>query len=162
MSNQGISLDTGKTRAITDMEFEPPTTITQLRRFLSMVTQMNQFSPKIAELLQTLRELLSSKKAWMWGLPQQESFEKVKAEIATPQVLAHYDVTAETKVYAGASSYRLGAVLLQKQGELWKPVASAVDELMEALAAQFDFTSFSSWPCLVLGCYFLLHQGYFG
>ena len=58
----------------------------------------------------------------MWGPPQQESFEKVKAEIATPQVLAHYDVTAETKVCTDASSYRLGAVLLQKQGELWKPV----------------------------------------
>ena len=100
-----------------------PTTVTQLRRFLGMVTQMNQFSPKIAELSQPLREFLSSKKAWMWGLPQQESFEKVKAEIATPQVLAHYDVTAKTKVCADTSSYRLGAVLLQKQRELWKPVA---------------------------------------
>ena len=121
MNNQGISPDPGKTRAITDME--PPTTITQLRRFLGMVTQMNRFSPKIAELSQPLTELLSSKRTWMWGPPQQESFEKVKAEIATPQVLAHYDVTAETKVCADASSYGLGAVLLQKQGELWKPVA---------------------------------------
>ena len=50
------------------MEF--PTTVTQLRRFLGMVTQMNWFSPKIAELSQPLRELLSSKKAWMWGPPQ--------------------------------------------------------------------------------------------
>ena len=61
----------------------------------------------------------------MWGPPQQESFEEVKAEIATPQVLAHYNVTADTKVCADASSYEVGAVLLQKQGELWKPVAFA-------------------------------------
>ena len=61
----------------------------------------------------------------IWKPHQQESFEKVKAEIATPQVLAHYDVTAETKVSADASSYGLAAVLLQKQGELWKPVAFA-------------------------------------
>ena len=88
-----------------------------------MINQMNRFSTKIAELSQPLRELLSAKKAWIWGPPQQESFEKVKAEIATPRVLAHYDVTAATKVCADALSYRLGAVLLQKQGELWKPVA---------------------------------------
>ena len=79
----------------------------------------------IADLSQPLRELLSTKKAWMWGPPQQESFVKVKAETATPRVLAHYDITAETKVCADASSYGLGAVLLQTQGELWKPVTFA-------------------------------------
>ena len=73
----------------------------------------------------TIERDFKYKKAWIWGPHQQESFEKVKAEIATPQVLAHYDVTAETKVCADASSYGLGAVLLQKQGELWKPVAFA-------------------------------------
>ena len=123
VSSQGISPDPQKTRAIIDMK--PPTTVTQMRRFFSMITQMNRFSPTIAELSQPLRELLSTKKTWMWGPPQQESFEEVKAEIATPRVLAHYDVTADTKVCADASSYGVGAVLLQKQGELWKPVAFA-------------------------------------
>ena len=47
VNNQGISPDPGKTRAIMDMK--PPTTVTQLRRFLGMVTQMNWFSFKIAE-----------------------------------------------------------------------------------------------------------------
>ena len=59
----------------------------------------------IADLSQPLRELLSTKKVWTWGPPQQESFEKVKAEITTPQVLVNYDVTAETKGCADASSY---------------------------------------------------------
>ena len=93
-----------------------------------MINQMNRFSPNIAELSQPLRELLSAKKAWTWGPPQQESFEKVKAEIATPSVLAHYDVTADTKVCADASSYRLG---VQKQGELWKPIAFASHSLTD-------------------------------
>jgi len=34
-------------------------------------------------------------------------------EIATPQVLSHYNVEADTKISAGASSYVLGDVLLQ-------------------------------------------------
>ena len=56
----GISQDPEKTKAITKME--PPTTVTQLRRFLGMINQMNRFSAKIAELSQPLRELLSTKK----------------------------------------------------------------------------------------------------
>ena len=38
-------------------------------------------------------------------------------------------MTAEIKVCADASSYRLGTVLLQQQGELWKPVAFALHTL---------------------------------
>lgn len=115
-----------------------------------MINQMNRFSAKIAELSQPLRELLSTKKAWIWGPYQQESFEKVKAAIATPQVLAHYDVTAETKVGADASSYGLGAVLLQKQGELWKPVAFASHALndTERRYAQIEKEALAlTWAC---------------
>ena len=60
VSSQGISPDPQKTRAITDMK--PPTTVTQMKRFFGMITQMNRFSPTIAELSQPLRELLSTKK----------------------------------------------------------------------------------------------------
>ena len=37
-----------------------------------MINQINRFSAKIAKLSQPLRELLSVKKAWIWGPPQQE------------------------------------------------------------------------------------------
>ena len=35
---------------------------------------------------------------------------KIKDEIATPQVLAHYDVIVETKICANASSYGLPVI----------------------------------------------------
>ena len=40
-------------------------------------------------------------------------------------VLGHYDPTAETKVSADASSFRLGAVLLQNHNAVWKLITYA-------------------------------------
>jgi len=54
-----------------------------------------------------------------------ESFAKLKAEIITPRVLSHYDVIADTKIRADASSYGFRAVLLQKYNGVWKPIAFA-------------------------------------
>ena len=56
---------------------------------------------------------------------QADSFEKMKAEIATPRVLCHYDVTTKTKISADASSYGLGVVILQKHNGEWKPITFA-------------------------------------
>jgi len=50
----------------------------------------------------------------MWGTAQDKSFASVKAEIAKPTVLALFDVNADVKVSADASSFGLGATLLLK------------------------------------------------
>ena len=148
ISSDGISQDPQKTRAITHMS--PPTNVTQLRRFLGMINQMSKFSSNLAELSQPLRELLSPKRTWIWGQPQAESFEKLKAEIATPKVLAHYDVTADTKISADASSYGLGAVLLQRHNGEWKPIAFASRSLTdtERRYAQIEKEALAiTWAC---------------
>lgn len=45
-------------------------------------------------------------------------------ELTRSTVLALYDSNAKTKIRADASTYRLGAVLLQShEGEEWKPIA---------------------------------------
>ena len=59
----GIRPDPQKTSAIVEME--TPHNITDLRRFMGMTNQLGKFSPNIAELSQPLRELLSTKKAWL-------------------------------------------------------------------------------------------------
>jgi len=45
---------------------------------------------------------------------QNQAFSQVKAELAQPTTLTLYDVRAATKISEDVSSYRLGAVLLQK------------------------------------------------
>ena len=120
INEKGISPDPHKTAAISKMA--SPKSTTELRRFMGMVNQLGEFSPRLAELSKPMRELLSSKQVWSWGPAQEESFAKVKTELTTQTVLALYDPQADTKISADASSHGLGAVLLQKHGKEWRPV----------------------------------------
>ena len=90
-----------------------------------MKNQLAKFSPRLAELSKPLRELLSTKRAWLWGADQECAVAEVKAELAQPTVLALYDPEAEMKILADASSFGLGAVLLQRSDETWRPVVYA-------------------------------------
>ena len=93
---------------------------------MGIVKQLGKFTPRIAEISQPLRELLSSKRAWVWGPAQAGAFKEIKAELARPTTLGLYNLDAPTKICADASAYGLGEVLLQQQhDDEWKPVAFA-------------------------------------
>ena len=155
MDHDGIRADPDKTSAITEMA--PPTNISELRRFMGMVNQLGKFSPNLTDLTQTLRQLLSTKSAWLWGPDQDRAFTDVKAELAKPTVLALYDPLAPTKVCADASSYGLGAVLMQKSDSLWKPIAYASRSMTETEKryAQIEEALASTWACEKFATYIL-------
>ena len=78
-----------------------------------MANQLGKFSPKLAELSQSLWAPLSPRAAWLWGPAQEEVFNAIKTELANPATLALYDPAIPTMISADASAYGLGAVLLQ-------------------------------------------------
>ena len=121
IDHKGIQTDPGKTQAIRDMK--APSTVSELRRFLGMVSQLGKFTPHLAHL--TPSGLLSKDTAWLWGPDQRDAFTRVKEELSKPMTLALYDSQAPTRLSADASSYGLGAVLLQQTDGKWKPVAYA-------------------------------------
>ena len=123
LDQRGIQADPEKTSAI--RELKTPTTVPELRRFMGMVNQLGKFTPNLAHLTQPLRELLSKGNTWVWGPEQSNAFASVKEELSKPTILALYDPEAPTILSADASSYGLGAVLLQKSGEQRRPVAYA-------------------------------------
>ena len=91
-----------------------------------MVTYLGKFISNLSHKVKPLRDLLSSKNEWLWSTSQQEAYACIKAEFSNSPVLALYNPTSDTIVSADASSYGLGAVMMQKQPDhQWKPIAYA-------------------------------------
>ena len=148
LDKEGVSPDPERTTALTRMA--APSNITELHYFLGMANQLGKFTPKLAELTQPLRELLSSKSVWDWSPSQEKAFQDVKTELTKPNVLELYYPSADTKISADVSSYGIGAVLLQKHQSSWKPTAFTSCSLskIEHRCAQIEKQALAvTWSC---------------
>ena len=163
VSKDGIKPDPNKVLAIG--ELATPEDVGGVRRFLGMVNYLSKFVPHLAHKTKPLCDLLVATRAWTWGPDQQKSFDDIKSIIKSDAVLQLYDPQKETLVSTDASSYGMGAVLMQRQddGEM-KPVAFASRSLTstevmyaqiekEALAATWASERFSMY--LLGKCYTL-------
>jgi hypothetical protein len=155
IDGQGIRPDPDKVSAI--VRFSIPQSVGDVRRFLGTVNQLSKFSPNLAEMTQPMRELLVKENAWVWGEPQQKSFNKVKQILTNSPVLALFDPNLETVFSADSSSFGLGAVLMQRQtsGDL-QPVAyiSKAMTPTERRYAQIEKEALAfTWACERLSDY---------
>ena len=151
ISEGRLKPDDSKLQAILSMT--TPSNLTELRRFLGMLNQLTKFLPHLAASTAPLRSLLSSKNDWAWDSSHTKVFQEIKQILCSSEVLVLYDPSRPTKVSSDSSSYGIGAVLQQKVGENWCPVAYASRSLSqteqryamvekEALAACWACTKF--------------------
>lgn len=89
--------------------------VTDLRRFMGMTNQLGKFSPRLAELGGTTHGIVEFEERLDVGF----------TFLTRPTVLTLYDSRDNTKVSADASSFGLGAVLLQQSGSSWRLIAYA-------------------------------------
>ena len=121
VSSAGKKIDPGKITAITD--FPTPTNITELRSFMGLVQQFNDFSTDISSTADALRGLLKPCNAFVWTPDHQASFNEVKKALSSPPVLAHYDPRLPTVLQTDAARLKgLGYALLQQHGDRWRLV----------------------------------------
>ncbi|XP_048775204.2 uncharacterized protein K02A2.6-like [Ostrea edulis] len=152
IDQNGIQPDPKKVSAVKN--YEAPQNVTDVRRFLGMVNQLGRFTPNLAEHSKPLRDLLHKDNEFTWGPPQEQAFSKIKEELSNETVLALYDPKVPTKVSADASSYGLGAVLLQatdsSSSKHWKPIAYASRSMgpTEQRYAQVEKEALAvTWAC---------------
>ncbi|OWA50130.1 putative Retrovirus-related Pol polyprotein from transposon gypsy [Hypsibius exemplaris] len=119
LSQEGISQDPEKTRAIKD--YSTPTTAKAVRAFYGLASFYRMYIPKFAEISKPLTVLYAGKKVKKnskitWGSDQQKAFETMKERLTTFPCLAYFQDELETFVHCDASSVACGAVLAQKHG----------------------------------------------
>ena len=88
----------------------------ELQPVVGMLNFVQKFAPDLADGTGSLHELLKKDIQWTWGSTRERAFVHLKEHLSLPPVLAQYIPDRPTKASADASSYRLRAVLLQKEG----------------------------------------------
>ena len=114
---------------IADLQaFTPPKTVGELRRFLGMLNFYRRFIPKAATAQAPLHNVLSGPKVKgshpiTWTPELHTAFEECKANLSQAAPLAHPDPAVPLALVTDASTTAMGAVLQQRVGDAWQPLA---------------------------------------
>lgn len=126
----GLQPDPDKVSAILDML--PPRNLKHLLSFVQMCSWYRRFIPNFASVAEPLTRLTKKNATWKWEEDQINAFAKLRESLASSPVLAQADNTKPYTIKTDASSYALGAVLVQGEGETEHPVEYASRLLTKA------------------------------
>lgn len=107
--------------------FPAPKNVKELRRFLGMINFYRRFLPNAAKLQAPLHSLLNGSVKGNHPVDLQgetlAAFEACKSSLAEAALLAHPDCDAQLALVTDASDTAMGAVIQQKKGTQWQPLA---------------------------------------
>ena len=106
------------------LNFQPPTNIKELERFLRMVNYYREFVPNMARTAEVLNRLRREGESYNWTKECQHAFKSLCASLARPPTLAFPDWNKEFYIEADACNVSVGGVLSQREEDtqLLKPV----------------------------------------
>lgn len=115
-----------KVQAVQD--FTTPKTVKELRRFLGMLNFYRRFIPNAAQLQAPLNAVLSGPKVKgshpvAMTAELLKAFEDCKTSLSRATLLAHPEPSADLAIVTDASDSAIGAVLQQRRGKDWQPLA---------------------------------------
>ncbi|RWR98848.1 gag pol polyprotein-like protein, partial [Dinothrombium tinctorium] len=92
-----------------------------------LVNFYRRFIPNAAHHLCPLNSLLKNRKekhsALEWNVEADNSFKKIKEELANATLLNHPIPNTQLAIFVDASELSIGGSLVQKDGKDWKPIS---------------------------------------
>jgi len=117
VSKEGLVPSNKKIQAIVEMK--PPTNIKQVRSFLGLCSFFRRFVPHFSKIAKPINNLLEIGIEFNREEEQQKAFEILKAKLANPPVLAHFDQHKDAILHIDASAYGIcGALCQLHEGKL--------------------------------------------
>ena len=105
----GLHKSPAKVKAVVDAP--RPQNQQQLRSFLGLVNYYGKFISALSTITHPLNQLLCHQTKWQWSQECEKSFQKLKDQLSSDQVLAHYNYTLPVRLACDASQYGVGAVI---------------------------------------------------
>ena len=102
-SGQGIRPDNKKIEAISNAPRSK--CASEVRSFLRLTNYCAR--PDYSSITYPLHQLTKSTSTFHWRKEQEQSFKQLKQALASPQVLAHYSLTAPTRLVVDSSPWAL-------------------------------------------------------
>ena len=130
IGGNGIKPNPDRVEAL--LKLSRPNNVSELRTVFGMFQYLGKFMYDMSSVMKPMIYLLKSDLIWSWDHTQQASFDKTIELLATTQTLSFYDSTTPTVVSADASSFGIGAVLMQLAEGVLKPIAFASRTLTTA------------------------------
>ena len=115
-SAKGLSPDPKKIAGVKRMEL--PQDMETMRSFLGLVNYLNRFSPRLAKLSESLRQICRQNMEFELNQTVCVAFSRTKEEISKNVTLPYFNPASSTTLQTDASKKGLGAVLLQNSKPL--------------------------------------------
>lgn len=115
-----IMMDPVKLAGIRD--WPTPKNKKEVQSFLGFANYYRRFINNFSKIAKPLT-ILTGKEEWTWDENQDRSLLELKNALISAPVLVLPNVTEPFRIEVDASDFALGAVLSQKQGDKWHPVA---------------------------------------
>ena len=117
LTENGIQPAKEKLEAIHNIK--SPLNMGELQTILGMITYLNRFSTKLADLTSPLRELTKKHVHFNWEPHHQQALDRIKQELCTSQLISYYDPDPSTPtiLQCDASKTGIGAWLRQSDSQ---------------------------------------------
>lgn len=120
----GVAPDPDKISAISEMS--EPASVKHLKSFLQTCSWFRKFVPGFSQVAQPLTMLTKKDQQWLWEEAQVNAFNELKRLLTSAPILVQPDYSLPFILRTDASSYALGAALLQGETQRdERPVAYA-------------------------------------